>query len=338
MKKLLSCLLSCSLLFTACGPMIKVVEVELLMPAKYPVAYSDKSIAILNALHTNNLDGSVSYTDSLLTNRTAKGLKEEMETSEIFRDYDIPVYNLNLICDEFQCSELWNTDFMNSIAEQTAAALLIVIDSIEMEQAQQKVEIDVIAYDSPFIYGAKASAFFATTIVPYKALFRYYDVVQQRYIVNYALQDTVLLEAMGNKATEAVAKLPQGDEVYPMSAEKIGRLMAKASLPYWKSDKRYYYELSGSNGYAANTYAEKRDWKQAMQYWGQIAMEASGKTAAYAAFNMALGAEMLGDYPLAIEWLTLAKGKSDLPEIDGYVKRLQQRIADKKLIEQQLEN
>ena len=337
MKKLLSCLLSCFLLFTACGPMIKVVEVESLMPAKYPVAYSDKSIAILNALHTNNLDGSVSYTDSLLTNRTAKGLKEEMETSEIFRDYDIPVYNLNLICDEIQCDELQDINYMNSIAEQTEASLLIVIDSVEMTQAQQSInQVSVSAYSRGFY--TIGDAFLATTIVPYKAMFRYYDVVQQRYIVNYALQDTVLLEAMGNKATEAVAKLPQGDEVYPMSAEKIGQLMAKASLPYWKSDRRYYYELSGSNGYVANTYAEKRDWKQAMQYWGQIAMEASGKTAAYAAFNMALGAEMLGDYPLAIEWLTLAKGKSDLPEIDGYVKRLQQRIADKKLIEQQLEN
>jgi hypothetical protein len=307
------------------------------MPAKYPVAYSDKSIAILNALHTNIVDETVNTADSLLTNMVAKGLKEGLEANNLFSGYDIPVYNLNLMCNEVQCSELEDVDYMNSIAVQTEATLLVIIDSIAIAQAQQSIgQVLVNTYEWPVYASDKAS--YAVTTVPYKAIFRYYDVEQQHYLVNYVVQDTVYWEALAYKATEAMSKIPGVDEAYAMAAEKIGQLMAKASLPYWSADRRYYYELSGSNGYAATVNAEKRDWKQAMYYWGQVAMEASGKTAAYAAFNMALGSEMLGDYLLAIEWLTLAKNKANLPEIDGYIKRIQQRIADKKTIEQQLEN
>lgn len=337
MKKLVSYLLGCSLLFAACGPMIKVVEVESLMPAKHPVAYSDKSIAILNALRVNNLDGSVNYTDSLLTNMAAKGLKEGMEATEIFRDYDIPVYNLSLVCNESRCDELQDIEYMNSVAEQVEAALLIVIDSIEIAPAQQKMgEIAVNTYNWAFYSSGRA--FYAATLVPYKALFRYYDAVQQRYIANHAANDTILWEAVSYRATEAISQIPAVEAANTMAAEHIGAQMAKVTFPQWKSDKRYYYDISGTAGYAASAAADKRNWKQAMHYWGQIAMEATGKKAAYSAFNMALGAEMMGDYPLAIEWLTLAKNKADLPEIDGYIKRIQQRIIDKKIIEQQLEN
>gem|GEM_PF-3418652 len=339
MKKICSYLLGCSLFFAACGPLIKVVEVESLMPAKYPVAYSDKSIAILNALKVNNFDGTINYSDSLLTNLASMGLKEGMEADNLFSGYDIPVYNLLLNCTNNQCEELADTEYMNSIAEQTESALLIVVDTIEIAQAEQiigQISVDNWSYWSYWGYYGSNKAFYAVTFVPYKALFRYYDAEQQRYLVNYEINDTIRWEAAAYKATEALTKVPEVAEANTLAAEQVGKLMAKATLPYWKSDKRYFYELSGGKGYAATTGAEKRDWKQAMYYWGQIAMEAKGKTAAYAAFNMALGCEMLGEYPLAIEWLTVARNKADLPEINGYVKRLQQRIADKKLIEQQL--
>jgi hypothetical protein len=310
--------------------MIKVVDAESLMPAKYPVAYSDKSIAILNALHVNSYNGRVMYPDSLLTNMVAKGLKHGMEASSIFHGYDIPVYNLSLFCNENQCDELSNTAYMNSIAEQTQAALLIVIDSVEIAQAERS--IDQMYLDA---YG---KVFYATAYAPYKAVFRFYDLERQAYIVNYVANDTILWEAVAYKATEALAHLPEAASADTLAAQQIGKQMANATLPQWKSDRRYYYDLSGSNGYKATASAGKRDWKQAMYYWGQIAMEETGKTAAYAAFNMALGAEMLGDYPLAVEWLTLAKSKADFGEIDAYMNRLQRRIADKKVIEMQLEN
>jgi len=329
MKKTLSYLLACSLLFAACAPGIKVVNVESLVPAKYPVAYFDKSIAILNALHINEFDGSISYADDVLTNMVAKGLKEEMEASDIFRGYEIPVFNLMLTCNEEQCDELRDAAYMNSIAEQTASALLIIIDGVEIAQPQQSIsQIYLNAY-----YG---KVFYAKIAVPAKAMFRYYDSEQQRYIANHAVSDTILWESIAYRATEALAKLPEIDGLDTLAAQQIGKLMAKATLPQWQEGRRYYYDLSGANGNAATAFAAKGNWKQAMHYWGQIAMGSSGKTAAYAAFNMGLGAEMLGDYPLAIEWLTLAKNTSNFPEIDGYIKRLQQRINDKNLIQQQL--
>jgi len=328
MKKTLPYLLVCSLLFAACGPAIKVVNVESLVPAKYPVAYSDKSIAILNALHVNT-DGSVNYADELLLNMVAKGFKQEMEASDIFRGYEFPVYNLNLICDENQCDELWDADYLNSIAEQTESSLLIIIDSVRVAQPQQSISQVYLDY----YYG---KVFYAKTIVPVEALFRYYDFEQQSYLANHAVSDTVLWEAVAYTATDALAKLPEAGGLDTLAAQRIGKHMAKATLPQWKDSRRYYYDLSGAKGNAATAFAEKNNWKQAMYYWGQIAAESTGKTSAYAAFNMALGAEMLGDYPLAIEWLTLAKNTANFPEIDGYINRIQQRIADKNLIQQQL--
>ena len=328
MKKTLPYLLVCSLLFAACGPAIKVVNVESLMPAKYPVAYSDKSIAILNALHTDYFGRTV-YSDSLLVNMVAKGFKQGIEASEIFQGYDIPVYNLNLLCDGYQCDELADAEYMNSIAEQTESSLLIIIDSVRIAQPQQSLSQVWLDY-----YGR---VFLASNCVPYNALFRFYDLERQQYLVNYAVNDTVCWDAAAYQATEALAQLPHISSLDTLAAEQIGKLMAQATLPHWQVDRRYYYDLQVKHGREATLHAIKREWQQAMYYWGIIAMENTGKTAAYAAFNMALGAEMLGNYPLAVEWLILSKTKANnIPEVDAYINRLQKRIADKKLIEQQL--
>ncbi|MDR0295791.1 MAG: DUF6340 family protein [Prevotellaceae bacterium] len=329
MKKTLSYLLACSILFAACAPGIKVLNVESLVPAKYPVAYSDKSIAILNALHIN-ADGTVNYADGFLANMVAKGLKDGMEASEIFRGYEIPVYNLTLSNEE-QYEELQDVNYMNSIAEQTASGLLIIIDDVKIAQPQQSIsQVYLNAY-----YG---KVFYAKISVPVEAMFRYYDSEKQLYIANHAASDTILWEAIAYRATEALSNLPEMGGLDTLAAQQLGKLMAKATLPRWRDDRRYYYDLSGANGNAATAYAQKNNWEQAMHYWGVIAMESTGKTSAYAAFNMGLGAEMLGDYPLALEWLTLAKDTANFPEIDGYIKRLQQRINDKNLIQQQLVN
>jgi hypothetical protein len=316
--------------------MIKVVNVESLVPAKYPVAYSDKSIAILNALHINNFDKSVSSTDSLLTNMVAEGLKQELEASDIFWDYDIPVYNLTLVCNENQCDELWDTDYMDSIAEQTASTLLIIIDSVRIGRPQQSISRHA-NYLNPYLnlYG---NVFSAKVSVLVEALFRYYDFEQQQYIVNYAASDTIVWETIAYEAAEAIAKLPESNALDTLAAQQLGKLMAKATLPQWSAELRHYYGFSGANGNAATAFAEKNNWEQAMYYWGQIAMKSTGKTTAYAAFNMALGAEMLGDYQLAIDWLILAKNTANLPGTNSYIKRLQQRINDKNLIQQQLED
>jgi hypothetical protein len=73
-----------------------------------------------------------------------------------------------------------------------------------------------------------------------------------------------------------------------------------------------------------------------MKIWGNLATYSTGKTAAYAAFNMALGAEMLNEYGLALEWLALADEHARLEETDGYRKHIQQRLVDVDKLNEQL--
>ncbi|MDR0691907.1 MAG: hypothetical protein LBF69_02580, partial [Prevotellaceae bacterium] len=113
---------------TSCGTAVRLVQIETLSPAKDPVQYADNTFAIFNALHVahEEADGRVTYaTDSVMVNLLAEGAKEALEKSPLFDDYDIPIFNLTLFCDD-TCPELYDTAYMASLAEQSQATLLLI--------------------------------------------------------------------------------------------------------------------------------------------------------------------------------------------------------------------
>ncbi|MDR2449708.1 MAG: DUF6340 family protein [Prevotellaceae bacterium] len=314
------CFLFLTVFMTSCGTAVRLVQIETLSPAKDPVQYADKTFAIFNALHVaqEGDDGKVTYaTDSVMVNLLAEGAKEELEKSPLFDDYDIPIFNLSLFCDE-ACPELHDTAYMASLSEQSQATLLLIIDNATTSLVQK--------HD-----GAKENTF----CISYAASYRFYDATQHRYIATQQLNDSLSF-------VNPLLRNLTGEDIQAIWREVIrnaGRQFLGSTAPRWETAFRFYYlPLAPSSGAwdDAAFYVERGNWPEAMRIWGQLAGSSTGKKAAYAAFNMALGAEMLNEYELALEWLALADENARLEETGDYRKRIQQRMADMEKLNKQL--
>jgi hypothetical protein len=296
---------------------MRYVRVETLSPAKNPVRYADKTFAIFNALHVaqEDKDGKVTYaTDSVMVNLLAEGAKETLEESQLFDDYDIPIFNLTLFCND-TCPELYDSTYMASLSEQSQAALLLIIDdaATNLQKREGKKE---------------------TFRISYTAVYRFYDAGQHRYIATLPVNDSVSF-------VNSLLRNLTGEDLQSIWRDVIrdaGRQALETTVPQWKTDYRYYYlpAVLSEEWYDAAYYAERGNWAEAMKIWGQLAGSSTGKKAAYAAFNMAIGAEMIGEYELALEWLGLIDKNISAERIDCYRKHLQERMVDKEKLNEQL--
>jgi hypothetical protein len=303
---------------TSCGTVVRVVRIETLKPASNPVPYTDSAFAIFNALHVaqEEENGKVTYaTDSVMVNLLAEGAKEELEKSPLFEDYDIPIFNLTLFCKD-TCPELQDTDYMASLSEQSQAKLLLIIDNAVTHLQKRE--------------GAQE-----TFHISYAALYRFYDAAQHRYIATRQLNDSVTF-------VNPLLRDLTGEDLQEIWREVVRDAGGKAlgsTAPCWETDHRFYYlpfGLSRGEWDDAAYYVERGNWTEAMKIWGQLAGTSTGKKAAYAAFNMALGAEMMNEYALALEWLALADESAYLAETEGYRQRIRQRMADMEKLNEQL--
>jgi hypothetical protein len=308
-----------AVLAASCGVVEYAVQIEVLHPAESPVPYAGKTLAIFNALHVAGEadSGAVTYaTDSVMVNLLAEGAKEALEASPLFDEEVIPIFNLTLFCAD-SCPELHDTAYMTSLAEQSQASLLLIID--HAATALQKS-------------GSAAKSAFHVT---YSAVYRFYDAGQQRYIATRQLRDSVsftnpLVRNLSNEDMQEIWR----DVIHDASRKAL-----EPTAPQWDTDYRLYYLPSAfaeQQWFNASYYAHQGKWPEAMKIWGQLAGSSSGKKAAYAAFNMAVGAEVEGEYELALEWLALSAESSRLKQIDNYRKRIQQRISDKEKLNKQL--
>jgi hypothetical protein len=308
-----------AIVFMACSPTIRLVSIETLTPAEYEVNYSNKTLAIFNALHVEREDEDGNYTyanDSLMTALLAESMKDVLEQSIIFSEYDIPVYNLTLF-DHDTLSDLYDKDYLQSLSDQTQAGMLLFIDNAETNMARQ---------ENRFSDNAIA--------IKWKANYRFYDVEKQQYDIIPVLDSTLFLYSSAMVLSEDNLQSLWHDFIL-----EEGRRLAATTVPRWTSERRFYFvppSATEDRWKDAADYADRSDWTSAMRLWGELVGEQEGKMAAYAAFNMALGAEMMNEYTLALEWLALADKNAVLEETELYRKLIRDRISEAKIIDQQL--
>ena len=77
--------------------------------------------------------------------------------------------------------------------------------------------------------------------------------------------------------------------------------------------------------YKALEKAEAYDWKGAMDIWIDLLDTGDMLKRSCAEYDIAVACYMLGDYPLAIEWLDLSDKDNKLPISDALRKRIDAR-------------
>lgn len=159
--------------------------------------------------------------------------------------------------------------------------------------------------------------------------------------------DSLYWEQVSSTQENLLDMLPQRGDAEVDMAVYAGRNTCKRMLPSWETRDRYFYVNSDKNLKAGMDSIPYKKWEAAMSLFEQATGEKKKVTQAYAHANCAVLYEMKGEIDTALthatEAMTIAQNSSAYQltgrfseEIQAYVEDLRQRVADEKLLKEQL--
>jgi hypothetical protein len=102
--------------------------------------------------------------------------------------------------------------------------------------------------------------------------------------------------------------------------------------PTYYQVTRYFFDNPKKKLGAGVRYSEVGDWKNAIEQWTKVVNTGKRKHAGRAAFNIAVGYEVLGDMEKAKEWAARSHTEFQEKDADDYYKQLCNRINEERMI------
>jgi len=143
-----------------------------------------------------------------------------------------------------------------------------------------------------------------------------------------------LYDSMNSK--DELIKLTRKDQIssaleasptFVSDAQYIGYCFARYCAANWQEEQYsvLYFDDYGP-WYQALDLAYQLKWKEAMEVWLTLTQTDNLTKRSSAAYNLALGCYMLGEYPIALEWLDSSDKDMPLSLSDGLRKRIKARM------------
>ncbi len=156
---------------------------------------------------------------------------------------------------------------------------------------------------------------------------RVYDRRNSRVSNTFLHRDTLSWEATDWVEVKTGNQLPGFFAAAAYAGASVAEEFAKQVAPVWISDTRTIFDRGNSAMEQAAEYAQSGAWLDAAAIWQRLASAKDASTAAKASYNMAVANEMLGNFELALEWLSKAQKLSpELRDIDHYRGIIESRV------------
>lgn len=123
----------------------------------------------------------------------------------------------------------------------------------------------------------------------------------------------------------SVAESMSSNEEVGAQGWEAGKEVATAFEPQWKHEQYSIYYFENQEWYTALEKAQAFDWKGAIDIWMNYLQAKDQLKRSCAAYNIATGCYMMGDYELATRWLDYADENADLLVSPGLRKRIDAR-------------
>ena len=297
-------------LFAGCAPQINYLNVDVRKDASLNIPVGSRSAALFSV-------ASDARHDSTRVANVAIGFAEQLETDTNMDAGMLPVYSVK--ADSYWTSDtsgniVADREYVNTLSADVQAELLFFINKIKfMQYSAHKVQ----GYTGYEGYNV---------VLPYMVGLDIFDGADKKQLHSSMQSDSLFLfvdsSVSENNVGGVIAKR------LPDISRRIGAELAKLLSPQWITQQRILITYAENSDWEeAYAFAEEFQWKEAIDKWMKFADSKDAKKAAFAAYNIAVGCEMLERFDLAVKWLDYSINLFPMKESEIYRKQLEQNYA-----------
>ncbi|MGB5553061.1 MAG: DUF6340 family protein [Flavobacteriaceae bacterium] len=233
----------------------------------------------------------------------------------------------------FPATISWNE--VNRICEENGVDLLI---SLEFYDTDTKADLRVDMVEVPNSFGVKAKVpmTMITLNTVIKNGWRVYYPPTKDILDEVASNNYVTSTGQGINPIKAMEAVVGRKEAVLQNSTYIGNLYGLDTRPKSRRVTRDYFVSGTDNFVVAKRRAQTGDWQGAAQLWEKEVNNPKGKIAGRACYNMAIINEINGDLDKALEWASKSYADYRISEALSYIRILNNRKTDERILDQQL--
>lgn len=278
--------------FFGCAPQAQFFNVDVRSNAKTDLPLSNKTLAVFSISSQNNAD-------SMRLSNVAVGLAEKLEEDRSLDKGNVAVYSIPKI--EFrgfpsavnENVQAVDTAYLTGLMLNSGADILFFVDNLRFRPYTAQKS----AVDTDRGYNG------VSLIIPYSVEMNVFDVMTDELLYKREVLDSIYLQVLSSHAPDANFSGVIAEHL-PEIARKIGVKLASYVSTQWSTQERmlitYEGELKWEKPYLL---AMDFKWEEAIAQWMKLVETENPKKAAFAAYNIAIGCEMLEQFALAQKWV-----------------------------------
>lgn len=184
----------------------------------------------------------------------------------------------------------------------------------------------------------KTNEYFAEGVANLKVGFRLYDPETKSIIDQEMFRQDRTWKATAASKKEALAKLINRQNALNDLSYVIGEIYGRRIAPSWVTASRSYYKKDSNspNIEVGTRKAEVNDWDGAIEEWKKAMDRGDFDSKGKAAYNIALGYEVLGYLDDAKDWAQKAYTEFGNKKARDYVRIIEHRIWEEQRLREQL--
>ncbi len=321
------------------------VSVNVLKPAEITIPSAINTLAVVNRSlpgegnHLNNaiegiLSGEGLFVDRQASERTVSGVGDALLNSPRFKvtiptGIDIRGTGTSRFPEPLEWAKV------EDICKKFSADALITLETFDsnvgrkMEQKERTRKqdgetISYIEYKAHMDIGIEAG-------------WRIYYPKEKRIVDQNVFVDHMYWDGVGKSEEEAWSRLPKPRYAIKDAGYFAGKQYGIRISPMWVWVSRQYYVKANEDFKNAKMFVKSNQWEEAEKLWTKHKDSPDMKIRGYAAYNLALAAEIKGDLDLALTLAKKAYSEFKIKKALSYSKVIQQRIYDQQRLEEQME-
>jgi hypothetical protein len=163
---------------------------------------------------------------------------------------------------------------------------------------------------------------------------RLYDAANRVILDEYQTSHRMNFDGEASTLEGAINAMLNKVEATKRASYEAGFTYGERITPTYYQVTRYFFNTPKKKLGAGVRYSEVGDWKNAIEQWTKVVNTGKAKHAGRAAFNIAVGYEVLGDMDKAKEWAARSHTEFGEKDADDYYKQLCNRINEERMVSQ----